>query len=158
MLPTAYSNYWLSPTAVDIYSIQSNGSKAKQLVCPNNISWTTTIKPREINATIKNLLTILTILTHSPDLCAWTSNVKLTKQFCKSCSGGKQDRTSSADDWTNRWCVNNVRGLMGTSESVSVWFDASNPLSVTQSDLLDAEDWTKLLFLMIKLMKELTEC
>lgn len=98
-----------------------------------------------------------TILTYSPDLLVWTSNVKLTKLFCKLCRGGKQDKTSSADDWTNRWCVNNVRGLMGKSESVFVWFDASTHLSATQSDPLDGEHWLKLLVLIIKLRKELTE-
>lgn len=47
-------------------------------------------------------------------------NLKLTKLFCILYNRDKQDRTSSADDWTSRWCVNNVRSPMGTSESVSV--------------------------------------
>lgn len=54
-------------------------------------------------------------------------NIKLTKLFCTLFGRDKQDRTSAADDWTSRWCVNNVRGLEGTPTSDSVWFDASTP-------------------------------
>ena len=71
-----------------------------------------------------------TSLRYPPHLHA--QNIKLTKLFCTLCSRDKQDRTSSADDWTSRWCVNNVRCLVGTSMSVSVWCDAPTLLPRTK--------------------------
>lgn len=50
------------------------------------------------------------------------------ERSCFAHYAAETSRTALHDDWTSRWCVNNVRRLMGTSRSVLVRLDAPTRL------------------------------